>query len=84
MPSTCPNLNRPHNPFITTDKDGAWIVAWESTAELTPQIDSDRDILISISTNNCLSWSNAEVANTNAATDSGVDEQPAVATDGWS
>ena len=65
-------------PSVTTDGKGRWIAAWG----LPLSSSGDYDIYFAISDNNGASWTSAAALNTNAATDSGLDFIPALATDG--
>lgn len=67
-------------PAIATDRNGQWIVVWMSNSGVAGT-GSDRDILFSQSMNNGSTWSNPAPLNTNATTDSLLDEYPRIATD---
>jgi arylamine N-acetyltransferase len=69
-------------PCLATDRNGNWVVAWDSNDSLGGAIDWDQDILVSRSTDNGATWTAPAPLNTNAATDSGNDYYPDVATDG--
>ena len=70
------------NPQVTTDGAGHWVAAWQSTDTLGGTIGADYDILVSRSTDNGATWTAPAPLNTNAATDSGHDENPQLTTDG--
>lgn len=69
-------------PKLVTDGAGNWIVAWNSDDTLGATIGSDWDILMARSTDNGATWTAPVALNSNAATDSGGDFLPRVATDG--
>jgi Neuraminidase (sialidase) len=69
-------------PQVTTDGTGNWLAVWESTENLGGTIGTDADILAARSTDNGATWTDPAALNTNAATDSGDDYGPQVATDG--
>jgi hypothetical protein len=71
-----------YTPQLTTDGAGNWVAVWNSWDRLGGTIGSDADILVSRSVDDGGSWSDPVPLNTNAATDSGNDEGPQVATDG--
>ena len=58
------------------------MVAWQSVYDLEGTIGDDRDILFSRSTDNGINWSDPAPLNSNAGFDSGLDYEPALATDG--
>ncbi|MEK7795270.1 MAG: sialidase family protein, partial [Candidatus Hydrogenedentota bacterium] len=66
---------------VTTDGAGNWIAVWGSTDTLGGTIGTDYDTLVSRSTNNGATWTAPAALNTNAASDSGDDFVPQVATD---
>ncbi len=67
---------------IETDGAGNWVVVWVSVDDLGGTIGADRDILVSRSTNNGVTWTAPAALNTNAAVDSAYDTMPQVTTDG--
>lgn len=69
-----------HQPAVTTDGKGTWIIVWTSTADLTGGSKRDRDIHLSVSTDNALTWSAPRALHGNAANDWGDDEHPDIAT----
>jgi hypothetical protein len=69
-------------PQVTTDGAGNWVAVWWSDDSQGDTIDIDPDILVARSTDNGMTWTAAAPLNTNAATDSGGDFFPHVATDG--
>jgi hypothetical protein len=70
------------HPKVTTDGAGNWLVVWWSDETLGDTIDEDDDILMARSTDNGVTWTPPVPLNSNAATDSGDDWDPQVATDG--
>jgi len=71
------------SPEITTDKLGNWLMAWSSGDALENTIGADKDILISKSVNNGLSWTDPVALNPDAATDgSASDSLPRIISDG--
>ena len=69
-------------PHVATDAAGNWVVTWYSEDDFGGTIGLDRDIIVSRSADNGATWSPSVHLNTNAATDSGGDEFPRLATDG--
>jgi len=69
------------SPQVTTDGSGNWVAAWFSNDTLGATIGADNDILISRSVNNGTTWTAPVALNTNAATDTGGDQNPQVTTD---
>ena len=69
-------------PEVTTDGGGNWVVVWDSNDTLGGTIGTDDDILVARSTDNGANWTAPTALNTNAASDSGGDLDPGVATDG--
>ncbi|HKQ49008.1 MAG TPA: sialidase family protein [Phycisphaerae bacterium] len=69
-------------PEIATDGLGLWIAVWASNEDLGGTIGTDRDLLFARSTDNGATWSAAVALNANAGSDSGVDDDPRIATDG--
>jgi len=69
-------------PVVVTDGLGNWLVLWHSEDDLGGTIGTDGDIIIARSTNNGITWTTPVPLNTNAATDSGYDGRPHLATDG--
>lgn len=69
-------------PVLATDGSGNWIAVWASDESLGSTIGTDGDILVSRSDDGGASWTAAVALNTNAATDSGDDDEPQLATDG--
>jgi hypothetical protein len=68
-------------PQVTTDGGGHWVAVWYSADSLGGTIGTDYDILVARSTDNGVTWGAPAALNTNAATDSGDDFHPQVATD---
>ncbi|MCP3999263.1 MAG: DNRLRE domain-containing protein [bacterium] len=70
------------DPQIATDGTGNWVAVWQSDDSLGDTIGTDRDILVSRSTNIGGTWTAPLALNTNAGSDSGDDAHPQVITDG--
>jgi Neuraminidase (sialidase) len=68
-------------PQVTTDGSGNWLAVWHSRYDIG-SIGTDRDILMSSSTDNGANWTPPAALNANAATDTGDDRLAHVATDG--
>jgi len=68
---------------LATDGSGNWVAVWRSNDSLGGTIGEDSDILVSRSTDNGATWTAPAALDTNAATDSGVDTSPKLATDRW-
>ena len=67
---------------VVVDEAGRWVAAWSSTeSTIDGGIGSDFDIVMAVSQDSGLTWTTPTAVNTNAATDSGADEQPSLATD---
>jgi len=85
-PSTAVNNNAnadtgdDHSAKLATNGAGNWVVVWHSEDDLGSSIGTDGDILVA--RNSGTGWSSPAALNTNAATDSGNDRSPQVATDG--
>ncbi len=71
------------NPVVATDGQGRWVAVWSSDDDLGGTIGTDRDILVSRSTDRGRTWTSPAPLNGNAAFDSGDDGSVALATDGW-
>lgn len=69
-------------PGLATDGAGNWITTWRSNDSLGGTIGTDWDILFTRSTNNGATWSPPAALNSYAATDSGTDDRPVIASDG--
>lgn len=67
---------------IVVDGGGTWLAVWASDDDLGATVGSDLDILYARSVDAGATWSAPAVLNTNAATDSGVDNVASVNTDG--
>ena len=65
------------DPRIATDQTGTWLVVWRSRNG-----GPDQDVLVARSTDAGATWSVPAPVNTNAATDTGDDYWPRIATDG--
>jgi len=71
------------DPQVTTDGAGNWVAVWSSTEpNVGSGIGTDGDILVARSTDNGVTWTAPTALNTNAATDSALDQIPQVTTDG--
>ena len=70
------------NPAIATDENGAWVTVWESRETFFDILGSDRDILLSRSSDHGATWSDPEVLHASAETDEGDDKTPDVSTNG--
>ena len=68
-------------PHVSTDGAGNWVAAWRSSDSLGGTIGTDGDILVSRSTDAGSSWTAPAPLNTNAASDSGLDNDPQITTD---
>ena len=69
------------NPQIACDRQGRWVVVWESGATLGGTIGTDQDILVTRSTDNGTTWSSPAALNSSAFVDSELDSFPSLATD---
>ena len=69
-------------PELATDGAGNWVAVWQSNENLGGTIGTDPDILVARSTDNGVTWMAPAALNSNAASDSGPDYTPNVATDG--
>ncbi len=70
-----------YNPVVTTDRQGHWVTVWYSNDTLGGTTGTDSDIHFARSVDNGANWSLVAPLNTNAATDTGDDSEPRVATD---
>jgi len=68
-------------PVVATDGKGRWMMAWTSTQSLGGR-GRDRDIHVSVSNDDAITWTTPKAVNNNATRDYGADEQPDIATDG--
>ncbi len=64
-------------PDIATDRQGHWVAVWH----LSPSVMADMDLYVARSIDNGATWSNAVPLNNNAATGTGYDQRPRIATD---
>lgn len=64
------------------DRGGDWLAVWLSTEDLGATIGEDWDILFARSTDGGASWSDPEVLNTNAGSDTSDDQNPRLLSDG--
>jgi cysteine-rich repeat protein len=69
-------------PQLATDRAGRWVVVWVSDDTLGNTVGPDLDVLIARSVDGGITWSTPHALNGNAATDTGADGAPVVATDG--
>jgi Neuraminidase (sialidase) len=70
------------SPHIATDRQGNWLAAWTSNDTFGGTIGTDSDILCARSSDNGMTWTDPTPINTTAATDTGDDFGPRIATDG--
>jgi hypothetical protein len=71
------------HPQVTTDSAGNWLAVWDSNDDVDGAIGGDKDILVSQSTDNGVTWSARAPLNGTAYTDGWHGEgSPQVATDG--
>ncbi|MBI1785498.1 exo-alpha-sialidase [Candidatus Sumerlaeota bacterium] len=66
---------------IQTDRNGTWIAAWSSNAPFGADPGGERDIFIERSQNAGLTWSEPEVVNSDAASDTNADSFPKIEAD---
>ena len=71
-----------YSPQLTTDGQGNWVATWQSWHSLGGTLGTDADILMALSTDDGVTWTDAAALNTNAASDTGDDALPQVTTDG--
>jgi len=69
-------------PAVAGGGAGNWIAVWHSTNSLGGTVGADYDVLFARSEDNGLTWSAPAALNSNAATDTGQDENPQVLSDG--
>jgi predicted neuraminidase len=69
-------------PFVMTDRNGTWLVAWDSDETLGGRYGLDRDIFFSRSSDNGATWSAPAPLNRNAARDYGRDVTIRLGSDG--
>lgn len=69
-------------PHVAVDSLGNWVAVWDSTDDLGGTIGVDDDILSAHSTDSGVTWTTPQAANTTAATDSGGDFFPVIASTG--
>jgi len=74
--------NSDWSPRLASDGRGHWVAVWTSADSLGEAIGVDRDVLISRSIDNGMSWSQARALNQNAAVDTREDSSPVIVTDG--
>jgi len=70
------------SPQVASDGAGNWLAVWDSTDSPGATLGSDSDILVSRSSDAGVSWTAPAALNRNAATDSGNDSSPQLASDG--
>jgi hypothetical protein len=68
-------------PQLATDGAGNWVAVWYSNDSLGETIGTDYDILVSCSTDAGVTWTAPAALNSNASSDSGIDQRPQIATD---
>jgi hypothetical protein len=71
-----------HSGRVVTDGSGTWLAVWSSDDTLGATIDGDTDIFFARSTDGGITWSAPAALNSNAASDTGSDALPSLATDG--
>ncbi len=69
-------------PDLATDGTGTWIAVWQHLDFRGGALGEDMDVRMAYSLNDGLSWTGPLNLNASAATDSGFDERPSLATDG--
>ncbi len=69
-----------YTPQVATNGAGNWVAVWYSRHDIGG-VGDDHDILVSRSTDNGANWTAPAALNSNAATDTGDDGYPHVATD---
>ena len=70
-------------PTVATDGHGTWVVAWETCAVSSCNINDDKDIMFSRSGNDGITWSKLAFLNSDAAGDAPkFDSRPSITTDG--
>jgi hypothetical protein len=67
---------------ITTDGQGNWVTVWEREKDLGGNQGSEGDILVALSSDNGVTWTDPAPFNINANSDSGFDEDIELKTDG--
>ena len=67
---------------VRTDGSGNWVCVWYSYQSQFPNPSTDEDLYFARSIDNGATWSTQQALNANAATDSGQDDIPKLATDG--
>lgn len=70
-----------NSPTIASDRQGHWVVVWNSNENLGGTIDTDGDLLVARSSDNGATWSSPAPLNTNASSDTGIDGDSWIATD---
>ncbi len=73
--------NSDWTPALATDGRGNWIAVWTSADSLEDAIGADRDVLVSRSSDNGLTWTAAAALSRAAPRDAREDSSPAIATD---
>jgi hypothetical protein len=77
------NAGLDEHPRLSTDGNGNWIALWASKDTLGGTVGSDEDIFFSRSTDNGFTWSEDAALNTDADSDSDLDDyEPQITTDG--
>ena len=66
---------------LVIDRNGHCVVVWTSGETLGGTIGNDSDLLYAVSSDFGATWTEVAAFNTNAATDTGSDDPPALATD---
>ncbi len=68
-------------PDVATDGNGTWIAVWSSTEDIGGSLGADRDVLVSRSTDNGVTWSIPIPVNSDAVGDPGEDFWVSIVTD---
>jgi len=69
------------NPQIATDAMGHWVAVWSSNENIGGTLDFDTDILVSVSIDAGMHWTDPAALNASASADERRDEFPQIATD---
>ncbi len=69
-------------PVVASDGNGVWVCTWNTNFNRGIEGQGDREISFARSTNNGSTWSNQAVLNAEFDTETGLDENPALASDG--
>lgn len=69
-------------PELAVDQAGNWVAAWVSWDRRGASRGADADLLVAMSRDDGVTWTQSFILNSNARTDRGEDLTPALATDG--